>query len=589
MKERYLVLAGNPNAGKTTLFNRLTGARESVGNRSGVTVEITKRRLKGGGAWLADLPGVYSLTAGSAEERLACACLSETKPDAIVNIVDATHLERNLYLTTQLMELGIPLIVALNMMDEAQRQGLRIDTHALSERLGVAVVPVSALSGAGVSALRARMLHPAAIPCVRPASSPEARYRWIAAVVEDTTRRRARRSSFSDRIDAVVTGAWTGIPIFLCLMALIFLLTFDTLGAWLGDGVTVLLGWLMGGAKTMLMRIAAPVWLISLLCDGLMSGLGGILAFLPQIALLFFLLSLLEDSGYMARAAFLTDRLLGRFGLSGRACISLLMGFGCTVPAALAARTLPGRRERRRTIRLLPFMSCSAKLPVYALMTAAFFPAHRGLVMLGLYISGVAGGFIAARLTRGGGRADADAGFVLELPPYRLPRLKNTLLFAAERIQHFISRAGTVILFMSMLLWLMTNFSFSLCMVADPRDGMLAALGGMAAPLLAPLGFGFWQAAVALLTGLVAKEAVVSTLLLLCAAEGTQIRELFTPVSALSFLVFVLLYSPCAAALATMKRELGGARHALFAALYQTALAFLAAGLVRLIGELFAG
>ena len=595
MKERLLALVGNPNAGKTTLFNALTGGREHVGNRPGVTVAIAHRQLRGGGAVMADLPGIYSLEPRSAEEAIAGEYLSGARPDAIVNIVDATNLERNLYLTTQILALGIPVVVALNMMDEARKLGIQFDTGRLSTLLGVRVVPISARSGEGLPALRAAMLSARERPRPVTASSPEARYRRIAAIVAETVRRRPRGTTRSDRIDALLTSAFPGIPIFLGVMALVFFLTFDTLGQWLGSGVEALLAWLIGAADAWLLKAGVSPWLHSLLCDGLLTGVGGVLAFLPQIALLFFFLSLLEDSGYMARTAFMTDRLLRRFGLSGRAFIPMLMGFGCTVPAALAARTLASPRERRLTIYMLPFMSCSAKLPVYALMTAAFFPAHRGLVLLSLYLLGIGGALLTGLIFGRAKSKDRASSFVIELPPYRLPRLKNTLMYAGGRIQHFITKAGTVILLMSLVLWLLMNFNWSLKMVAEPRFGMLSAIGEWIAPAFGPLGFGTWQAAVALLTGLIAKEAVVSSLSLFLgvpggAALGTALGSLFTPLGAYAFLVFVLLYTPCAAALATMRRELGGYRYVLWSVLYQTLVAYLAAGAVYAIGGmLFAG
>lgn len=594
MKERLLALVGNPNAGKTTLFNALTGGREHVGNRPGVTVAVSLRRLRGGGAVMADLPGIYSLDPCSAEEALAGEYLLHERPDAIVNIIDATNLERNLYLTTQLLALGIPVVVALNMMDEARKQGIRFDIQRLSALLGVAVVPISARSGEGLAALRAAMLSARERPRPVTGSSPEARYRRIAAIVAETVRRKPRGTTRSDRIDALLTSAFPGIPLFLGIMGLVFFITFDTLGQWLGSGVEALLAWCIQMVDAGLSGGGVAPWLHSLICDGLLTGVGGVLAFLPQIALLFFCLSLLEDSGYMARTAFMTDRLLRRFGISGRAFIPMLMGFGCTVPAVLAARTLASPKERRLTIFMLPFMSCSAKLPVYALITAAFFPAHRGLVLLSLYLLGI-GGALLTGLVFGSARGEDKAAFVVELPPYRLPRLRNTLMYAGERIQHFITKAGTIILVMSLVLWLLMSFDWSLQMVDEPRLGMLCAIGEWIAPALKPLGFGTWQAAVALLTGLIAKEAVVSSLSLFLgvpggAGLGAALGSLFTPVSAYAFLVFVLLYVPCFAALATMRRELGGYRYVIVSVLYQTLVAFLAAAGVYAIGSmLFAG
>ena len=669
-----LAIAGNPNCGKTTLFNALTGARECVGNWPGVTVEKKEGRLARGpvSATLIDLPGIYSLSARSQEELVARGYILAERPDLIINIVDAANLERNLYLSLQLIALGRPVLLALNMMDEAETQGISIDCEGLAAALGVPVAPICARTGQGLEGLldcAAALMDATGSGRFRPApgldAPPDAetlaaltrlrplcaaaarraglspdwtaarllegdaevfalledekaelrtaaqevcrgfpggaegayarfadgRYRQIAAICAASVRRRAASSpEISGKIDAVLAHRWMGLPLFALLMGGVFLLTFDTLGAFLSDGVERLVGdWLAPRAAALLARSGVVPWLTSLLCDGVLAGVGSVLTFLPQIALLFFFLSLLEDSGYLARAAFLMDRALQRFGLSGKAFIPMLMGFGCTVPAAMSARTMENEGDKRMTILLLPFVSCSAKLPVYGLIASAFFGAYRGWIVLSLYLLGLAAGVMTGALFRRTLFRENRAPFVLELPPYRLPSLKNTLLHVGERTGHFLKKAGTVILLMSVLLWALMHFDMELVMTEDAASSILGRIGGLLAPLFAPLGFSGWQAAVALLTGLVAKEAVIASLSLFLGVTGealpVALQTLFTPLSAYCFLVFVLLYSPCIAALATMRRELRSLRYTLFLLVYQTGLAYLLALLVRLLGQ----
>lgn len=672
-----LALVGNPNCGKTTLFNALTGAREYVGNWPGVTVEKKERHLHAHGhdMTIVDLPGIYSLSTYSMEEVVARNFVIEEKPDAIINIIDATNLERNLYLTVQLMELERPMILALNMMDEVARMGITIDCARLSLELGVPVVPICARTGEGVEELLSEsaklltlvheQLHTgfhiepddlydahthaahhrigeilgnaperAGLPAhwaeikllegdtmvreqlrLTPAQATaidavvreyvgegvpgdnetrvaDSRYRYITRVCAIATSHRGMGGDMTDRIDAVLTNKWAGIPIFLLIMGVIFVLTFDTLGAWLSDGVELLIGdlfapWVQGllaGANT------AP-WLTSLICDGVITGVGGVLTFLPQIALLFFFLSLLEDSGYMSRTAFLMDRALKRFGLSGKSFIPMLMGFGCTVPAAMSARTMENENDRRMTIMLLPFVSCSAKLPVYGLIASAFFDEHRGLVVLSLYALGIVVGIISGILFKHTLFKDNKAAFVLELPPYRWPSIKNTLLHVGERVGHFLEKAGTIILIMSVVLWFLMHFDFTFAMAEQTEKSILGVLGGWIAPVFKPLGFGTWQASVALLTGLIAKEAVNSSLAMFLGVTGSALpaalATLFTPLSAYCFLVFVLLYVPCMAAVATIRRELGSAKHTWITVCYQMGMAYLVALLIHILGSLF--
>ena len=670
-----LGLVGNPNAGKTTLFNAITGAKEYVGNWPGVTVEKKERRFSAFGheITIVDLPGIYSLSTYSMEELVARNFVIDEKPDAIINIVDATNLERNLYLTVQLMELERPMIIALNMMDEVEKQGIEIDCGKLSLELGIPVVPICARTGQGVDTLLSlttrlfglvhEQLHAgfgiepdhlyddhthaihhrigeiiagapekAGLPAhwaeikllegdqvvrkqlqLTPEQEKDldraiaaysgdgsildgetriadARYSYITRICKASVKRRKPgEKSVSDRIDSVLTNKYLGIPIFLLIMGAIFILTFDTVGTWLSDGVDTLVNGLFVDWVRGLLSGTAP-WLTSLICDGIITGVGGVLTFLPQIALLFFFLSLLEESGYMYRTAFLMDRALKRFGLSGKSFIPMLMGFGCTVPAVMAARTMENMEDRRMTIMLVPFVSCSAKLPVYGLIASVFFEQYRGLVVLSLYVLGILVGIATGILFRKTIFKANHAPFVMELPPYRVPAMKNTLTHVGERVQHFLEKAGTIILVMSIVLWFFTYFTPGLAYTEEASASMLGKMGSFIAPLFTPLGFGRWEPTVALLTGLIAKEAVVSSLSLFVGATGDSLAaalgSVFTPLAAYAYLVFVLLYVPCMAATATIHRELGKLRYTLFIVAYQIGIAYLVSFLVYSLGML---
>ncbi len=668
-----IALAGNPNCGKTTLFNALTGSNQYVGNWPGVTVEKKEgtARLGDKTITVVDLPGIYSLSPYSMEEIVARDFIINDAPDCIIDIVDATNIERNLYLTVQLLELERPTVLALNFMDEVRQRGDQIDAARLSKELGIPVVPITARSGEGLEQLlqtahqqmhlgftvepddlyddythdihhrMGKLLHDYAYAAGLPAhwaaikllegdrvveqalklppavqqqldalvaeyenSSDlgdretliaDSRYQYIERVVAAAVVKGQRQGALSrtEKIDRVVTHRLLAIPLFLLTMLVMFAVTFGPFGSWLSDGVgagmSALSDWLAGALQEL---GAAPV-LISLLCDGVIAGVGGVLTFLPQIALLFLFLSLLEDSGYMSRAAFIMDRALRRFGLSGKAFIPMLMGFGCSVPAIMGARTMENEKDRRMTILLVPFMSCSAKLPVYGLLSAAFFGPWAGLVVFGLYVVGMAAGVLSGLLFKKVLFTGDPAPFVLELPPYRLPSLSSVALHVWQKVKGFLIKAGTLILLMSMVLWLLQSFDFSLRMVSDASESMLGTLGGWIAPVFAPLGFGFWQAAVALLTGLVAKEMVVSSLSMfygfsLTAGGGEVAAAMagFTPLSALAMLVFILLYVPCAAATSTMFRELGSAKWTAFSVAWQIGVAYAAALLVRAAGML---
>ncbi len=693
-----LALVGNPNCGKTTLFNAMTGSREYVGNWPGVTVEKKEGKVKnvsckddknaglctmGHDMTVVDLPGIYSLSPYSMEEIVARDYIVNEKPDAIINIVDGTNLERNLYLTIQLMELERPMIIALNMMDELEKHGDSIDCEKLSLELGVPVVPISARTGQGVNELVSGLqslieaahtqLHEGFLiepddvyddythvqhhrigkliePYIKDAGLPlhwaeikllegddrvkqalhlptdieksveaitaayakanplgdnesmvaDSRYRYIERVAGIAYHRggTATTAERSAKIDSIVTHKFLAIPLFLLIMALIFTLTFSTAGAALSDAVGGLIDETLAPAVRGLLEAAgADFWFVSLVCDGIIKGVGGVLTFLPQIALLFFFLSLLEDSGYMSRIAFIMDKPMRRFGLSGKSFIPLLMGFGCTVPAAMGARTMDNQRDRRMTILLLPFMSCSAKLPVYGLLAGAFFARNRGLIIFSLYFLGIALGILSGLLLRKSVFQKGDAPFVIELPPYRWPTARNTFTHVWERVSHFLEKAGTIIFAMSVVLWFMQSFNFHFAFVSDPSTSIIGSLGSVIAPIFKPLGFGSWQASVALISGVVAKEAVVSSLSMFAnfsaSAAGETVRAalsgVFTPASAYAFLVFVLLYTPCMAAVATMRRELQSRKWTLFAIAWQLFTAYGVSFLVYQFIGLFTG
>ena len=668
-----IALAGNPNCGKTTLFNALTGSNQYVGNWPGVTVEKKEGETRIGErtVTVVDLPGIYSLSPYSMEEIVARDFIIGEGPDCVIDIVDATNLERNLYLTVQLLELERPTVLALNFMDEVAKRGDRIDVERLSKELGVPVIPITARTGEGIEELMhtahrqmhlgvtiepddlyddythdihhrmGELLHDYAYAARLPAhwasikllegdsivekalNLPRAvktkldtlvaeyenssdlgdretliadsRYQYIQKVVSASVEKGSVSGgrTFSEKIDRVVTHRVLAIPLFLCTMLVMFVVTFGPFGSWLSDGVGAGMDALARWLAPTLAGLGVSHVLISLLCDGIIAGVGGVLTFLPQIALLFLFLSFLEDSGYMSRAAFIMDRALRRFGLSGKAFIPMLMGFGCSVPAMMGARTMENEKDRRMTILLIPFMSCSAKLPVYGLISAAFFGPWAGLLVFGLYVIGMLVGIASGLFFKKTLFAGEPAPFVMELPPYRLPSLGNILTHVWQKVKGFLVKAGTLILLMSMVLWLLQSFDFSLHMVEDASQSMLGALGNVIAPVFVPCGFGFWQAAVALLTGLIAKEMVVSSLSMfygfsLTAAGGEVAAAMtgFTPLSAFSMLVFILLYVPCVAAVSTLFKEMGSRKWAWFSIAWQIGCAYVMSLLVYQIGSI---
>ena len=669
-----IALAGNPNCGKTTLFNALTGSNQYVGNWPGVTVEKKEgtAHLNGGELTVVDLPGIYSLSPYSMEEIVARDFIIGDAPDCIVDIVDATNLERNLYLTVQLLELERPMVLALNFMDEVEKRGDKIDVARLSKELGIPVVPITAKTGEGLEQLlhtahrqmhlgftiepddlyddfthdihhrMGELLHDYAYAANLPAhwaaikllegdkvveralNLPEAvkleldvlvaeyenssdlgdretlvadsRYQYIERVVAASVVRGGKPGelTLSEKIDRVVTHRIFALPLFLCTMLAMFMVTFGPFGTMLQDGVAALMDGMSVALASAMTAVGVSDVLISLVCDGIIAGVGGVVSFLPQIALLFFFLSFLEDSGYMSRAAFIMDRLLRRFGLSGKAFIPMLMGFGCSVPAIMGARTMENEKDRRMTILLIPFMSCSAKLPVYGLIASAFFGSWAGLVVFGLYVIGMVLGILSGLFFKHTLFSGEPAPFVLELPPYRLPSMANMFSHIWVKVKDFLLKAGTLILLMSVVLWLLQSFNFSLQMVEDPSMSMLGIVGSVIAPVFAPLGFGNWQAAVALLTGFVAKEMVVSSLSMFygfpLAAEAGVVAaamDAFTPLSAFSYLVFILLYVPCVAAVSTLAKEMNSKKWTAFSIAWQIGIAYVAALAVYQLGSLF--
>lgn len=582
-----LALAGNPNSGKTTLFNALTGSRQYVGNWPGVTVEKKEGPLRQApGALLVDLPGVYSLAPWSPEERAARDYLYNERPDAIINIVDGTALERSLYLTTQLLELNIPLVLAVNMMDEVEKSGLTIDLEALGARLGCRVVAISALTKRGLSALVATALSAAREK--RPAARPDlgagaaARYDFIAEILRGCLgRSRRERTSVTERIDRIVTQRFLALPIFFLIMFLVYYLSVSSLGVLLTRWTVNTLfgeGLLGPPVRALLVRWDAQPWLTALLVNGVLGGVGAVLGFLPQMLVLFFCLALLEAGGYMARVAFIMDRIFRQFGLSGKSFIPILVGTGCSVPGILASRAIENPMERKITVITTSFIPCGAKLPMIALFSGALFGGVWWVAPLA-YFTGAAAilcsGIILkkSRLFRG-----EPSPFIMELPPYRLPSLPSLLRIVWDRGWSFVRRAGTLILLSSVLVWFLSSMGLNAGQLAltPMEDSLLAALGRALAPFFRPLGWAGWQAAAATVTGLAAKENVVSTLGILLGdtASPLPLAGYFSTASGWSFVLFNLLCAPCMAAVAAIRRELGSFLWTLFAVLYQTALAW---------------
>ena len=667
-----LALVGNQNCGKTTLFNQLTGSNQHVGNFPGVTIEHKIGQIIGWKNYdLVDLPGIYSIRPYSGEEKVSRDFIIERKPDAIINIVDATNIERNLYLTLQLIEMGKPMVLALNMMDELLGNHGSVDIQKLSDRLGIPVVPIAAAKNDGVDELM-RVVAETAENAVKPrridfcsagpvhrcihtvshvvedhadkigvpsrfaatrvieedaeiisalklsdnelelighavlemeneggldrnAALAEMRYRFIEAVCSECVikAQESKEMLRSVKIDKVLTNKYLAIPTFIAIMGFIFWMTFSVLGKWLSDLLALGINEVTALVDNALTAYGLNPVVHSLVIDGVFAGVGSMLSFLPIIVVLFFFLAILEDTGYMSRVAFVMDKLLRRIGLSGRSFVPMLIGFGCSVPAIMATRTLSSERDRKMTMLLIPFMSCSAKIPIYAVFTAAFFPDHGGLVMTCLYVFGMLVGIIAAKVLSKTAFTGKPVPFVMELPNYRMPSLKSVLLLMWEKAWDFIRRAFTVIFAATIVIWFLQHFDVRLNVVGEgSTDSLLAIIGTWIAPVFAPLGFGDWRVATALLTGLMAKEAVISTLGVLMNVGANlgsaTLGSLFTLPSAVSFLVFCLLYTPCVAALAALRRELGSGVKTVLVMISQCCVAWLAAFYVyALIGVIF--
>lgn len=655
-------LAGNQNCGKTTLFNQLTGSNQHVGNFPGVTVDQKIGELRASkDCSVVDLPGIYSIRPFSTEEIVTRDFLLNEKPDAIINIVDATNIERNLYLTLQLLELKIPMVLALNMMDEVRNNGGTIAIQEFSQRLGIPVVPISAAKNEGIDDLVEQIKHVAKnkiLPanhdfctgavhrCVhavihlvedhaekcgisrrfavtkliegdeeikkrlnlneneldmiehsvkemesecgmdRNAALADMRYEYIENLCAKTVVKchESKEHIRSIKIDNILTNKYLAIPLFIVIMLLVFWLTFGVIGAVLSDWLSLGIDWLTGTVDSALAAYEINPVVHSLIIDGIFSGVGSVLSFLPIIVTLFFFLSILEDSGYMARVAFVMDKLLRKIGLSGRSFVPMLIGFGCSVPAIMATRTLSSERDRKMTIMLTPFMSCSAKIPIYAVFTAAFFHEHQAIVMILMYVIGMIVGIICALILNKTKYKGNPVPFVMELPNYRFPSFKSVVLLMWDKAKDFLQKAFTVIFVATVIIWFLQTFDAKLNVVADSANSLLAMIGQFISPIFAPLGFSDWRISTALITGFSAKEAVVSTLSVLTGTDmanlGAALSSMFTPVAAFSFLTFTLLYTPCVAAIAAIRREMDSGLYAILIAVAQCVLAWVMAYLV---------
>ena len=652
-------LVGNQNSGKTTLFNQLTGSNQHVGNFPGVTVDRKDGSIKGHpDTMVTDLPGIYSMSPYSSEEIVSRNFVLNEKPHAIINIVDATNIERNMYLTMQLLEMDVPVVVALNMMDEMTANGGTIDVNDMENILGTPVVPISAAKNQGIDELVDHAVHIAKYQekparndfcdqndhggavhrCIhaashliedhatkaglplrfaatkviegdpiviqslgldqneketiehivlqmeeergldRSAAIADMRFAFIQKLCEETVRKphESKERLRSEKIDRFLTGKFTAIPAFILIMGIVFYLTFNVIGKWLQDLLAAGIGALSGAVDAALTAGNVNAAVHGLIINGIFEGVGSVLSFLPIIVTMFFFLSLLEDSGYIARVAFVMDRLLRRIGLSGRSIVPMLIGFGCTVPAVMATRTLPSERDRKMTILLTPFMSCSAKLPIYAFFVNAFFPGRGGLIMIGLYVLGIVTGILVAMLYRKVLFSGEAVPFVMELPNYRLPGAKNVLRLLWDKAKDFLQRAFSVILIATVVVWILQSFDFRFSLVTDQQDSILAAIAGVLAPLMKPVGLGDWRICTALISGFMAKESVVSTLGILF---GKSVSTAISAASAASLLVFSLLYTPCVAAIASIRREMGP-KWAFLVVIWQCFIAWVAALIV---------
>lgn len=658
-----VALVGNPNCGKTTLFNKLTGSKQYVGNWSGVTVEKKIGKIKSTklNINLVDLPGIYSLSPYTMEEIIARDYIIDEKPSLIINIIDGTNIERNMYLTVQLLELGVPVIIAINMMDDVESQGSKIDFEMLEKCLGVRVVPIIARKGENLKSLlsiceemltdQQDQVHVVKYDektmfainsikdilgqCVQKKDSlfyilkllegdpqieeklnlspqdkvklknivniyegsskygdretmvADARYKFITDIVSKSIKKKNTETklTLSDKIDIVVTNRFLAIPIFLMVISIVFGITFGSFGTMLKNYVSFCINKFIALPVSNFLDVNnMPAWTHGLLIDAIIGGVGSVLEFLPQIITLFLFLSILEDSGYMARAAFIMDRFLRRLGLNGKSFIPMLMGFGCTTPAVMAARTLENEDNKKLTILLIPFMSCGAKLTVYMMLTSIFFDQYKGLIVLSLYFIGLFVAIVCALILKNTLFRKSTSNFIMELPPYRFPTLKTIILHVWQKCKGFLIKAGTIIFSMCILIWMMQNFDFFLNYVTNKEESMIGCIGRFIVPIFKPLGFGQWQASVSLIAGLIAKEAVVSTMNIL---YNGNLSKVFSQASAYSFMVFILLYMPCVSAFVSMKKELGSWKWAINAALMEICVAYFISFLIYNVTKMF--
>lgn len=662
-----VALVGNPNCGKTTLFNILTGSRQHVGNWAGVTVDKKTGKIKNCGYNLIDLPGIYSLASFSTDEKITYDFLVSNKPDAVINVIDGTHFERNMFLTLQLAELELPVITVVNMMDEVEKSGMVIDFDLLFSLTGIRFIPISARNGGNTEKitealkkvinqkpkykiqyqnevqnalnsiynliydknkyrpytyLASRILEgdQAILDNLKlnisqknsineiknrfkekntndnySFSVTDARYEYIENLSAKTIKRKKSdiKNTITHKIDRIVTSKLFAYPIFLGIMLCIFITTFGPLGTFLSELTESLITNIISPALINIMNCAnAPIWTVKLVSEGLIGGVGSVLKFLPQISIFFLFLSILEDSGYMARAAFITDGFMKKIGLSGKAFIPMLMGFGCTTTAVMAARTQENQSERNMTVLLMPFMSCGAKLPVYALFAEVFFPECKGLIIFAMYLTGFLAAIPAGLLFKKTIFKNSNSGFIMELPPYRLPLLSSVLKNTYEKAKGFFIKAGTLIFSISIIIWLLQNLSPDLTIAESGSDSLFASIGKTISPIFSPLGFGNWQSAVSLLSGIAAKEAIISSMGVLYSSEFSltltqAVSQSFTPLSALTFMLFVLLYTPCISAVSAIKRETGSWKYAIGSSLFQFITAYSISFIVYQTGNFF--
>ena len=582
---KTVALLGNPNVGKTTLFNALTGSNQRVGNWAGVTVDRKEGSFDN--IRIVDLPGIYAMDTYSNEEKVSKEFLETEDVDVILNIIDASNIDRNLYLTTQLKQFNKPIILALNMVDVAEKKGIKIDYNKLSELLQVTVIPIQASKEIGIDEIKNVIKSDTFLKSINnnyQFENEKEAYSYIESIVHNCNKNTSKTSvTLKEKLDNIFLNPWLAYPIFFVIMALMFQITFSWIGQPLSDLLDGLLNDNLIPFMTKLLSNSSP-WFSSLIIDGIISGVGGILILLPIILSLFTCITILEDSGYMARVAFLMDKIMRKMGLSGKAFIPMIVGFGCSVPAIMSARTLESEKDRKLTALLIPLMSCNARLPVYSVFAAVFFPNHIGLIVASLYFLGILLAFIMGILFKNTVFKKDEEPFLIELPEYKLPSLKNLLNQLYEKSKGFIVKAGTLIFAMSVVLWFLSNFNFS--GMTDVNNSILSYLGGFLAPIFKPLGFGNWQASVSLLTGLIAKETVISSMSVIFGGELSVLLPLhFTTLSALSFLVFVLLYTPCITVVGTMKKEFG-LKMTLFSVFYQLILAWAISFLIFNIGSL---